>query len=64
MKNEDWIGSREMAECLGIHRATLQKLRREGFLKEKQHWIKKNPLSARGDFMWHEVRTMMRMNRI
>ena len=64
MTDDDWKGSREMAQLLGIHRATLQKLRRDGFLKEKQHWIKKNPLSTRGDFIWHKVRTLMRMNRI
>ena len=60
----DWVPTKEMADELGINRVTLQRLRRDGFLKEKQHWVKVNPLAPRSNHLWHRTRTMMKMGRI
>tara|TARA_B100000073_G_scaffold75287_1_gene56772 strand:+ start:61 stop:249 length:189 start_codon:yes stop_codon:yes gene_type:complete len=60
----DWIPSKEMADNLGIHRASLNRLKNSGFLKEKQHFIKKIPTSPRSDLLWHRTRTLIKMGRI
>jgi hypothetical protein len=53
-----------MADNLGIHRASLNRLKNSGFLKEKQHFIKKIPTSPRSDLLWHRTRTLIKMGRI
>lgn len=58
----DWLKTKAMAEVLGCSRDTLNRLKRQGFFKEDHHFRKINPLSPRGDFVWHETRTKLRMN--
>jgi len=58
----DWIKTKDMAEALGCHRKTLSRLKTSGFFIEGQHFRKINPLSPRGDFVWHRTRVLLKMD--
>lgn len=58
----DWIKTKEMALALGCHRKTLSRLKQIGFFVEGKHFRKINPLSPRGDFVWHRTRVMLKMD--
>ena len=46
-----WVDTKAILEHLSMSRATLDRLRQEGVLVEKRHFIKKNPTAARGVFL-------------
>lgn len=56
-----WIKTKNMAEELGCHRNTLGRLKANGFFVEGTHFRKVNPLSTRGDFVWHRTRVLLKM---
>lgn len=56
-----WIETNDMARTLGVHRATLQRLKGRGYFRDGHHFRKKNPLSPRSNLLWHEQRVQMRM---
>lgn len=60
----DWIKTKQMAQVLGCSRETLSRLKSAGYFKEGRngHYRKINPLAPRGDFVWHETRTKLRMD--
>lgn len=57
-----WIDTRIMAGLLGVHRKTLTRLKQSGYFIEGEHYRKKNPLSPRGDFTWHQVKVLLKMD--
>ena len=59
-----WIPTKEMAELLDLHRITLLRIRKTDYLREGFHYVKKNPVSPRGDFVWHPHRTMEKFGRV
>lgn len=61
-----WVKTKVMAEELGCHRNTLGRLKAAGFFLEgaNGHYRKVNPLSARGDFVWHRTRVLLKMDAI
>lgn len=59
-----WFGTPEMAAHLGISAKTLLRLRARGYLKEGQHWTKKNPEALSPIYQWHWQRCEMRLNRM
>jgi len=56
----DWIESKAMADALGCHQRTLNRLRRAGYFNEGTHFRKMNPLAARGVFVWHKTRVLIK----
>ena len=61
---EDWVATKDMADLLGLHRATLLRVKATNFVREGFHFVKKNPTSPRGDFIWHRHRTMQKFGRV
>ncbi|NDC16116.1 MAG: hypothetical protein EBZ76_13385 [Synechococcaceae bacterium WB9_2_170] len=59
-----WVETRAIVRHLSISRTTLDRLRQEGVLVERRHYIKKNPLAARGVFLWHRQRCDLALHRI
>lgn len=59
-----WVKTKDMAEELGCHRNTLGRLKASGYFTEGQHFRKVNPLSPRGDFVWHRNRVLLKMDAI
>lgn len=59
-----WVNTKDMALELGVHRNTLGRLKGAGYFVEgdQGHYRKKNPLSPRGDFVWHRTRVLLKMN--
>ena len=43
---------------------TLERLKAEGHLKEKRHWIRKNPMTHRGHLLWHQQRVEMALGSV
>ena len=63
MADSVWVKTKHMAEELGCHRNTLGRLKAAGYFVEgdKGHYRKVNPLSPRGDFVWHRTRVLLKM---
>ena len=59
-----WVDTKAILEHLSMSRATLGRLRQEGVLVEKRHFIKKNPTAARGLFLWNVQRCDLALDRI
>lgn len=59
-----WVDTKAILEHLSMSRATLDRLRQEGVLVEKRHFIKKNPTAARGVFLWNVQRCDLALDRI
>ena len=51
-----------MAKELGCHRKTLGRLKARGYFVEGKHFRKVNPLSPRGEFVWHRTRVLLKMD--
>lgn len=58
----DWIKTGDMAKELGCHRKTLGRLKARGYFVEGKHFRKVNPLSPRGEFVWHRTRVLLKMD--
>ena len=58
-----WVDTKAILEHLSMSRATLDRLRQEGVLVEKRHFIKKNPTAARGVFLWNVQRCDLALDR-
>ena len=54
-----WMRTRELAECLGVHRNTLGHMHRQVLLREGIHRRKINPLAPRGEFLWNQEAVLM-----
>ena len=59
-----WVDTKAILEYLSMSRTTLDRLRQEGVLVEKRHFIKKNPTAARGVFLWNVQRCDLALDRI
>jgi hypothetical protein len=59
-----WKDTTAMCELLGIHRATLMRMKLSGRLIERRHWTKKNPDSQRSHLLWHQQRVEMALGRL
>jgi hypothetical protein len=59
-----WVDTKAILRHLSISRATLDRLRQEGVLVEKRHYIKKNPMAMRGVFLWNRQRCDLALDRI
>ena len=57
-----WISTRRMAELLGVHRVTLQRMKSGGYFKAGHHFRKANPLSARSNTLWNSQRVLLRID--
>ncbi|MFM7674494.1 MAG: DNA-binding protein [Synechococcus sp.] len=57
-----WVSTRHMAELLGIHRVTLQRLKNGGFFRSGHHFRKANPLAPRSNTVWHQQRVLLRVD--
>lgn len=64
MASTMWISTNEMAEVLGVHHKTLRRMKTDGMFREGHHFVKKNPSSPRGVFLWHHQRVEMCLGRI
>ena len=59
-----WKETKEMAQLMGISISTLLRMKQQRLLKERRHWIRKNPMAPRSDLLWHEQRVGMALGRI
>lgn len=59
-----WINTSGMAKSLGCSRSTLTRLKASGFFRENHHYRKINPEAPRSNFVWHEARTLLKMNAV
>lgn len=59
-----WVETKAILGHLSISRATLNRLRQEGVLVEKRHYIKKNPMASRGVFLWNIQRCDLALDRV
>ena len=59
-----WVDTKAILHHLSISRTTLDRLRQEGVLVEKWHYIKKNPTAMRGVFLWNRQRCDLALDRI
>ena len=56
------LDTRRMADLLGVHRVTLQRMKATGFFRTNHHFRKANPTAPRSNTVWHQQRVLMRMN--
>ncbi|MEB3320481.1 MAG: hypothetical protein VKI63_06035 [Cyanobium sp.] len=54
MSNTGWVDTQAICEKLQIHRTTLWRVSEQGLLKEKTHWVYKNPTRSGGPKLWNE----------
>ncbi len=59
-----WLRTRELADYLGCHRNTIGNMLRSGLLREGLHRRKINPVSPRGEFLWHLEAVLMTLGRL
>ena len=59
-----WVDTRGILQHLCISRTTLDRLRQEGVLVERRHYVKKNPTSSRGVFLWNTQRCDLALDRV
>lgn len=59
-----WVDTPGILRHLCLSRATLNRLRQEGVLVERRHYIKKNPTVTRGVFLWNVQRCDLALDRI
>ena len=57
-----WVSTQHMAELLGVHRVTLQRLKKGGFFRGGHHFRMANPLAPRSNTVWHQQGVLLRVD--
>jgi hypothetical protein len=57
-----WVSTQHMAAWLGVHRVTLQRLKKGGFFRCGHHFRNANPLAPRSNTVWHQQRVLLRID--
>ncbi len=52
----EWLETPALCAELAISRSTLGRWRRRGLLIPGHHWVRKNPVAAHSDLLWHRGR--------
>lgn len=53
-----WMDTATLCQRLQVSRTTLHRLKIQGLLREKTHWVRKNPASHQGAMLWHGPKVM------